>query len=185
MEPKRKKHHNEDCNASEPAQQHMASYFSQNPASNPAILSSGSIGSILIPEEVRIELQDMFQKFQEDIRKKLLTKRSLKMKVNASFKSIWKKWDHVLKEQHELRMNLYGKDIQEMISLFLLSNMQLDKLKEEAENLATLHQKQKEAFQQSLSIHSQKIEVLENLYDLNFKECKETQECNKNSPGGQ
>ncbi|KAM4818263.1 synaptonemal complex protein 3-like [Thomomys bottae] len=169
MAPKQEKHRKKGSKATEPTQ-YMASNSSQNPANYPAIQSSGDIDSFLAPEdEVRIELKKIIHKFQENIRKKLFTKRSLKMKINAFFKSIQKKWDHVLKGQHDLRMTLYGKDIQEMVTLFLLSDMQLNRLKEGGENLATLYLKQEKFLQQSLNVYSQEMEALVYLYDQNLK----------------
>ncbi|XP_069895136.1 synaptonemal complex protein 3-like [Dipodomys merriami] len=170
MAHKPSKHQKEESKVSESVQ-HMASCSPQNPANNPAFQSCGDFDSFFTPEdELRIELKNMFVKFQEDIRKKLLTKRSLKMKVSATFKNIQKKWDHMLQGQHERRMNLFGKDTQEMVTVLLLSKMRLNDMKEEGENLATLYQKQEDTFQQSIRVHIQKIEALEKVYDQNFKE---------------
>ncbi|KAM4818261.1 uncharacterized protein RHO17_003524 isoform 1-T2 [Thomomys bottae] len=153
-----RKHHYKHSRAPEPAR-HIASSSSQCTANYPASRSSRVIGSLLTQEhEMRIELHNMFQKFQEDIRKKLLTKRTLKVKIRASFKNIQKKWDRVLKEQHKRRLNLYEEDIQDFSTLFRSSQRQMNNLKEEAQHLATLYQKQEATLKQSLSVYSQKID---------------------------
>ncbi|KAM4818868.1 synaptonemal complex protein 3-like isoform 1-T2 [Thomomys bottae] len=170
MAPKARRHHHEHSKSSFSGRQ-KASCSSQNPANYSAIQSIGNFGSFLTPEDkVMIELHSMFQKFQEDIRKKLFTERILKVKISTSFKKIQKKWDRMLKEQHKRRLNLYEEDTQEFARLFQSSKRQMNKLKKEGERLATLYKKQDVVFQQSLSVHSQKIEDWKKFCDQHLKE---------------
>ncbi|XP_069895438.1 synaptonemal complex protein 3-like [Dipodomys merriami] len=141
-----------------------------NQANNPAIHISEDTHTLEEAEESEgTEFQDMFQKLQEDITKLLLTrKNSMKLKVNQSFKNIQKKLDGVLKLQHERRKVVYQKHAREFANFVVTTTTDMEKIKKEAEKLATQFQEQQETFQKYVTAYSKKIASLGNLFQNHF-----------------
>ncbi|XP_069895137.1 synaptonemal complex protein 3-like [Dipodomys merriami] len=116
------------------------------------------------------ELQDMFQKLQENIMKLLATKRrNIKLKVNTSFKAIQEKLDELLKSHRERRERIYEEYALEFAAFVNASGEDMARIKAEADKLAAIFREQQLTFQQYVIAHNQKMEAFQKICQCHFK----------------
>ncbi|XP_069895441.1 synaptonemal complex protein 3-like [Dipodomys merriami] len=116
------------------------------------------------------ELQDMFQKLQEDIMKLLATKRrNVKVKVNTSFKAIQEKLDELLKSHQERRERIYEEYALEFAAFVNASGEDMARIKAEADKLAAIFREQQLTFQQYVIAHNQEMEAFQKICQCHFK----------------
>ncbi|XP_069894973.1 synaptonemal complex protein 3-like [Dipodomys merriami] len=115
--------------------------------------------------DARAELQNMLAKFQENIYDLVSQKtKGVKMKVNASMKTIQDKIENTLRSQNEERQKLYEEYSVEFANLTELLKQDMEKVKEEGRKLASIFEQQIKTFQNSQNLHNKYMEAFEELY---------------------
>nr|XP_010998442.2 synaptonemal complex protein 3-like isoform X1 [Camelus dromedarius] len=127
-----------------------------------------------LEEDLRNEVREMLEGFQDDIKRALLAKRKMfEMNMKASISTTNAKIGHVWKTQLEQRQNLHLQYSRQLRTLFREWDIDVQKAQEQEEKLANMFREQRKILRQARIVQYQRLKKMKNLYEQFLKSMEE------------